>query len=173
MREKRLAICDVMLAVGLFRAVCAVAAGGEIKTVETRIGHIRQGPGYEFPVVSTVPCGHSFEILARDDEWHRVAIPESPRTGWVTESQLTRRELILVPPDRATRKRLRSGELRVAARSFQAAVEQRLRTKQPNLERHFAWLDAHAEDPEFRPEAAALAEFRRAGGLAPLGGEGR
>lgn len=63
-----------------------VATATEIRILDTEIGYLntRSGPGKEFPVVTTVLPGSTFEVIEEDGEWVHVRLTDD-LDAWVNK----------------------------------------------------------------------------------------
>ncbi len=141
-----------------------------IRTVETNEGHLREGPGYVYPLATTVPLGQRLRVLEQESDFLRVeALEPAQATGWINIYEVTEMEIVLERSDKALKRRLKRGETSLAARSFSPEIERYLRRGKKHYEDGYARLDSLADDPRFDPDMVAVARFRQDGGLRPLG----
>ena len=165
---KRLGVTVLILA-----AVSVMARGPEdepaedIRTVRTKKGHLRAEAKTTLPAVTQLTQGVRVRVLEQQGDFVFVKEVDGPAQGWIDPGQLTPFDLFIERSDPQVQKRLREGDVTVAARSFSLEVEKALR-EPPEIQEGYARLDALADDPRFEPDIEALERFRREGQLATL-----
>lgn len=163
----------------VFGCVWVVLGKGRAKQAEiiTRtVAHLevklRKSNSYTSETVSSsFQYLDELEVLQALDGWLLVRPLGGNIEGWVLESRLTKKKILLDKPNRSNKKRFKKGEGDLAAPGFKPKVEQRFRQSTPELKESFAWLDQLKDrDSELLPSIDDLVGFRREGQLRPLDG---
>jgi hypothetical protein len=158
---KRAGWLGVMMA-----ATLAQAAGrGDMLSLQVREGSLRASPSFLGRVTATAAYGDRFEVVARQGDWVEVRAPEGSARGWVHQSALTAKRIVLKGGEADAQVAASSGELALAGKGFNSDVEAAFREE--NRKADFATVDRMAAWKVTADEARA---FLAAGGVAPEGG---
>jgi hypothetical protein len=130
----------------------------ETMSVAVRTAQLREGPSFLSRVLEDLGYGSRVQIGERQDGWIRTR--SGSRDGWLHESALSEKEIVLNPGSLDARRAASSSEIALAGKGFSASVEAEYRRRNTGL--NFAAVDAM----ESRPVAdEALARFVRDGNL--------
>lgn len=140
---------------------------GVTMQVQIRSGQVRSTPSFMGRVLAEVEYGEALTVYEEQAGWRRVAL-ERPAgvSGWLHQSALTSRKLVLNPDDEVVRQAADSDEIALAGKGFSAEVEEEYRRQHRELD--FSWLDRLEAR---RTAPAAVRDFLRQGGLPLQGGE--
>ncbi len=147
-------ICAALLGVGL----AAGPAYARPMSVQVRQGPVRATPSFTGAVVATLAYGDRVQTSETKAGWIRVAFGE--QTGWMHQSALTRRRIVLKAGEETAQTAASSEELALAGRGFNSEVEAQYREQ--NKQANYAAVD-RMEKRAVSPEE--LAAFRKQGEL--------
>ncbi len=142
----------------LVGACLAGRANASQMSVQVRQGPLRSAPSFTGSVVATLAYGDRVATLEKRPGWIRVSFGE--HTGWMHQSALTPKRIVLQSGDATAQTGASSEELALAGKGFNAEVEDQFKSQ--NKEADFAAVD-RMEKRAVSPKA--LAEFRAKGEL--------
>ena len=129
-----------------------------VMSVQVREAQLRNSPSFLGSVVTNLPYGTRVVVSERSGDWNKVR--SGPREGWIHQSALSEREIIINPGAADVNRAASSSEIALAGKGFSASVEAEYRRQNQNL--NFNAVDrmqARVTTPEM------LARFVREGGL--------
>lgn len=151
----------ILIIIGiLFLSLPSYARGGQCMSVQVRDGAVRATPTFFGKVVATAAYGDRVVLNGEQGAWKKVALPSRGATGWMHESALTKKEIILRPGASDVRAAASSDEIAIAGKGFNTEVEEEFKRKNRDVD--FAWVD-RMERVIF--SEAQLLRFLREGGL--------
>lgn len=130
----------------------------ETMSVSVRSAQLREGPSFLSKVLETLGYGSRVETGERQDGWVRARI--GSLEGWLHESALSEKEIVLNPGAADARRAASSSEIALAGKGFSANVEAEYRRLNSGL--NFAAVDAMESRPISDLE---LARFVQEGNL--------
>ncbi|MCX8107662.1 MAG: SH3 domain-containing protein [Verrucomicrobiae bacterium] len=122
----------------MFLAACLPAAEPRSMSIQVRETQVRVAPTFLAAVVTTVKYGDVVNVLESGEQWYRVELPGRSQTGWIHASALTSKRIQLQAGGDAS-VTASSGELALAGKGFNAAVEAEF--KRNNKELDYTWVD--------------------------------
>jgi hypothetical protein len=142
-------------------AVAALAAaGGAMMSVQVRNAQLRATPSFLGRPAADVPYGVQVTLLATNGAWRQVSAPGVAAPGWIHESALTPKKLVMTGGAGVEQTGASAGEVSLAAKGFTEQVERAYKAGNPDAD--FTWVD-RMEKMKVTPEEAAV--FLREGGL--------
>lgn len=123
----------------LIAMVSAVAAAGTVLSVQVRESALRSSPSFLGSVVGKVTYGNQVILREEKNPWKKVSFLSGKITGWIHESALTTKKIVLVAGKTAVETGASSDELAIAGKGFNAEVEEEFKKK--NKEVDFTWVD--------------------------------
>jgi hypothetical protein len=130
----------------------------ETMSVAVRSAQLREGPSFLSRVLENLGYGSRIETGDRQDGWIRAR--SGSREGWLHESALSEKEIVLNPGVAEVRRAANSSEIALAGKGFSANVEAEYRRRNTGL--NFAAVDVMESRPISDLE---LARFVREGNL--------
>lgn len=130
--------------------------------VQVRAGNVRSAPSFLGPVRFSVSYGDELQVLEKAEGWVKVSSPSGSDQGWIHESALTARKIVIDPTGRDLGRTVESDEIALGGRGFNAQVEEAYQKENPTID--FTWID-RMEAIEVSPDE--IAEFLRQGDLNP------
>jgi hypothetical protein len=89
--------------------------------------------------VATVSYGDRLDVLETRGTWTQASPVESDVKGWIHASALTRKRIVLKSGEEDAALAASSGELALAGKGFNSAVEAEFKTKNKTIS--FEWVD--------------------------------
>ena len=134
-------------------------------SVQVKTGQLRLTPSFLGKIVARLYYGDRIYVIEEKGSWLRVGLSAGAAEGWIHESALTPKKIVLQAGAKDIETAASSDELALAGKGFNQQVESEFRAKNPNLD--FTWID--------KMEAFVVAEnemkqFLKKGGLSPEGG---
>ncbi|MBE9573320.1 MAG: SH3 domain-containing protein, partial [Proteobacteria bacterium] len=80
----------------LIAMVSAVAAAGTVLSVQVRESALRSSPSFLGSVVGKVTYGNQVILREEKNPWKKVSFLSGKITGWIHESALTTKKIVLV-----------------------------------------------------------------------------
>lgn len=142
----------------------------DLWTVQVREAQVREEPSFLSPVAFRVAYTSRVRVVSTQDDWRRIEVPERELAGWLLASALVEKQIVLQAPNKKTAKKLaQKKEQSLAGRSFQDAVEKKLKDKGKNVAAGYARLDGMvAAVDSVAPAPGEIALFRARGELTPV-----
>ena len=139
-----------------------LALGQDRLSVQVREAELRSSPSYLSGIVTTLAYGDRVTVRESRSGWYRV--DAGGNSGWLHESALTEKEIVLQAGDEDVDTGASDTEVALAGRGFNEEVESRYAQEQ-NLD--YSEIDELEASYDYGSEE--LASFLREGGL-DLGG---
>jgi hypothetical protein len=154
-------------AAGLLLAAPAPSQTPAAMSVQVRQAEVRGTPSFLGAVVGALRYGDRVTVQTQSGAWLKVTGPGNAPTGWVHDSALTRKTVVLAAGGNASLG-ASSGEVALAGKGFNADVEAQFKARNKTVD--FTWVDRMER---FREPPAQLQAFARQGGLTPREGGAR
>lgn len=151
--------CTVVLLAGSLWS----AAPQKSLTVQVREGQLRSEPSFLGRIIARPLYGERLLLLEERGAWQRVA--QGGREGWMHTSALTAKPLLLKAGTASVPTSATGGEIALAGKGFNEAVEKQYRSLHREL--NYAWLDQMAR---FTVPPDEMQAFLQQGSVKP--GEG-
>ncbi len=130
----------------------------EHMSVQVRLAQLRSTPSFLGQVVADLAYGARVLRVRSEGDWLQVR--SDSQYGWVHQSALTPKEIILNPSAQDVERAANSTEIALAGKGFNAEVEKQYRQRHQQAD--FAWVD-RAET--LQSTTAQLARFVTQGSL--------
>ncbi len=143
------------------------ARGERFMSVQIRNGVVRSTPTFFGEVVATASYGDRVILRGERGAWKSVTLQSKWATGWMHESALTKKEIVLRAGASDVRVGASSDEIAIAGKGFNTEVEEEFKRKNRDID--FTWVD-RMEQVTFSEEE--LLRFLREGELS-VPGEGQ
>lgn len=155
--KRRIAsLCVFMLAL----SAAIAAEQPKLMSVNVKETQVRATPSYLGKALGTLAYGDRVQAAESQKGWVKVTVPGKGLTGWVNESALTAKKVVLSSGSETASQQASSGEVALAGKGFNAQIESENR-KDASFD--YATVD-RMERTVVAPEAASA--FLKAGGLA-------
>ncbi|MEW6440342.1 MAG: SH3 domain-containing protein [bacterium] len=112
-------------------ALAAIAAADSMMCVQVREGPVRSSPSFMGPVVCTLAYGDRVNVLEKRPGW--VKVSTGAASGWMHDSALTTKRIVLSAGSRDAQAAASSDELALAGKGFNKEVEAEYRSGNQNL----------------------------------------
>lgn len=129
-------------------------------SVQVRTSSVRSSPSFLGPVLFPVSYGDELTVQQKADGWVQVSSATFPGQGWIHESALSSRRIVIDPSGQDVARAVESDEIALGGRGFNEQVENAYRQNNPTID--FAWID-RMEKIEVSP--AEIAAFLLQGQL--------
>lgn len=136
-------------------------------SVQVKEGQLRATPSYLAKPVATVQYGDQVEEMEARGDWKKVAASNGA-AGWIHESALTKKRIVLHSGDTEAQQAASSDELALAGRGFNADVEADFKAQRDPAT--YKRIDQLEKVVVSESEKQA---FLKAGGVAPAQGGAR
>jgi SH3-like domain-containing protein len=144
----------------------AAAALPRMMSVTVQQTKVRAAPNFLGKITADLSYGDRLEVIEEKDGWVKVVLPDSEEEGWVHESALTKKTIVLKAGETDVAQTASSSEIALAGKGFNEQVEARY---QQEKRLDYAWVDRMEA---FTVSWEEIREFMDQGGLIPLqGGE--
>lgn len=148
-------------------AAALVSASGEQMSVQIRKGQLRATPSFLGAVTGSLDYGDRVELMKKQGPWLNVRDGRG-RTGWIHESALTTKRIVMSAGDADVRTAASGEELALAGKGFNSDVETEFKVQHADID--FDWVD-RMEAIAITPEQAQ--EFLSEGQVQPATGGAR
>lgn len=128
----------LLLLVGTLAAASVVLAAGEKMSVQVRTGQLRAKPSFLGSVVASVAYADRVTVAGKQDPWLKVTDARG-RTGWIHQSALTKKRIVLSAGAANVGKGVSGEELALAGKGFNSQVEAEFKAENRNID--FTWVD--------------------------------
>lgn len=142
----------------------SAAALPKMMSVTVQQTKARSSPNFLGKIVADLSYGDRLQVIEEKDGWVKVLLPVGEEEGWVHESALTKRTIILKAGESDVAQSASSSEIALAGKGFNEQVEAQY---QQEKQLDYTWVD-RMED--FTVTWEAIQEFVDQGGLIPLQG---
>jgi uncharacterized protein YgiM (DUF1202 family) len=152
MRLKFPALLSALL---LAAATATFAASMSVQVQSTQV---RGTPSFLGPVVTTIQYADRVEVVAKQGAW--VQVRANGQTGWVSESALTPKKIVLKADAEDVRRTASGEEMALAGKGFNSQVEADFKSKNRDVD--FTWIDRMET---YKVSDNEIVQFLREGGL--------
>jgi uncharacterized protein YgiM (DUF1202 family) len=159
MKRKPLILSTISLLVAL-----SAWAAPKLMSVQVREGQLRTKPSYLSRPTTTLSYGERVDVLNTRQGW--VEVKAGGTTGWIHESALTRKKIIMTSGSKRAGSAASSDEVALAGRGFNAQVEAEF---QQDTGLDFGAVDAMEKESA---SDSAVMSFLEEGGVKPPDGGG-
>ena len=141
------------------------AAGTQSMSVQVRKSQIRSSPSYLGKIVASLAYGDRVDVLEQKGAWAQVQKQGSKKKGWMNQSALTPKKIVLKAGDADVAKAASSDEVALAGKGFNKEVEKKFRAKNPKVN----FKDVDKMEKKVISQQKML-KFLKQGKLSPQGG---
>ncbi|PIE35271.1 hypothetical protein CSA56_04860 [candidate division KSB3 bacterium] len=163
MKIRKMIVCLGCLLILML--VNASTEAEKLMSVEVKEAKLRSGPSYLRKVVTTVAYAQQVNVLGEKGDWKNVSVPGSGTKGWMHESALTKKTIILKAGEKDIEKAATSDEVALAGKGFNEEVEKQF--KEGNASVNYAVVNEMEKIVISQPE---MEQFLTAGEIFPEGG---
>ncbi|MBN1829926.1 MAG: SH3 domain-containing protein [Deltaproteobacteria bacterium] len=149
----------------LFLMVEGAVAAASVLSVQVRESVLRSTPSFVGSVVGKVGYGDQVILGEEKGPWKKVSFPPKKISGWIHESALTTKKIVLAAGATAVETGASGDELAIAGKGFNAEVEEEFKKKNKDMD--FAWIDRMAK---YSASSQEIIKFLKDGQVAPAGG---
>ena len=142
----------------------ALAATNNLMSIQVKKGHLRSGPSFLGKIVAALDYGDRVAVLEKRNPWVKVQSTEKNSAGWLHDSALTTKKVILKPGAADVEQAATSDELALAGKGFNQQVEGEYKSKNPHLD----YSLINALEQVVVPQAQ-IEQFIKEGELSPEG----
>ena len=141
-----------------------LAAGPAAMSVQVKNGQLRATPSFLGSLVAPLSYGDRLQILEQQGDWSKATAPGG-QTGWVHNSALTKKKVVLKAGDENAQTAASGEELALAGKGFNSEVEADFKAKNKNVD--FTWVD---KMEKFKVPPGSMQQFLKEGGVQPIEG---
>lgn len=134
-------------------------------SVQVQDGKLRADPSFLGKVVGSVAYGDQVTVVKQQDPWFYVSVKGGKLNGWIHQSALSEKEIVLRAGSADVSKTASQREVALAGKGFNADVEKEFKSRNPKLS--FEWVDRMEK---FIVSDDDVRRFLREGALSPEGG---
>lgn len=145
--------------------VAAWAVGQKLMSIQVKKGEVRSRPSFLSQIIVRLSYGDRVPVKAKSGGWARIGLPTGTGEGWIHQSALTTKKIILRAGAEDVRQAASGDEIALAGKGFNKQVEGQFRAKNPHLD--FAWID---KMERFVVSQTKIQNFVKEGRLVPQGG---
>ncbi len=160
-----------VIGITLFLILCFVLSGSaapqKTMSVQVKEGQVRSTPSFLGTIVSKLSYGDKVEIVQDQGSWKKVAVRGGTQ-GWIHESALTTKTIVLKAGAGSVQTSATSGEIALAGKGFSEEVEKQY--KKQNAKLDYASVD-RMERFHVTPEQ--MQAFLKQGSVVPAEGGAR
>lgn len=137
------------------------ALSENMMSVQVRETQVRGTPSFLGKITANLVYGDRVEVLEQGRGWVKVVIPGGGGEGWVSQSALTEKQVVLKAGSEDVSTSASSSEVALAGKGFNEQVEAQYKSE-TNLD--YTWID-RMEEISFPPDE--LVAFMLQGDLSP------
>ena len=108
-------------------------------SVQIQDGKLRADPSFLGKVVGSVAYGDQVTVVKQQIPWFYVSAPGGKLIGWIHQSALSEKEIVLRAGSADVSKTASQKEVALAGKGFNADVEKEFKSRNPKLS--FEWVD--------------------------------
>jgi uncharacterized protein YgiM (DUF1202 family) len=149
-------LCIALLAL----SIATTAAEAKAMSVNVKETKVMSTPSYLGKILGSIVYGDRVQVTESKNGWVKVSLPGKTLSGWINESALTMKKVVLSSGSGTASQQASSGEVALAGKGFNSQIEAENR-KDATFD--YATVD-RMERTVVAPEAVAA--FLKAGGLA-------
>ncbi len=129
-------------------------------SVQVKTGQLRSTPSFLGTILAEVGYAQQVQVLEDKSGWMRVAVPGKNLQGWMHNSALSAKRIVLQAGADDVQRAASTGEIALAGKGFNQQVEDQYRTRNKNID--FSWVDRMHQDSV---PMAQLRQFAKDGQL--------
>ncbi len=141
------------------------AAETQSMSVQVRKSQMRSSPSYLGKIVARLAYGDRVDVLEQKGAWAQVQKQDSKKKGWMNQSALTPKKIVLKASDADVAQAASSDEVALAGKGFNQEVEDSFRAKNPGV--NFKDVDKMEQKVISQKK---IGKFLKQGELSPPGG---
>lgn len=111
----------------------------KMMSVQVKESPVRAQPFFLGKILATVYYGDRLEVVGADGPWIKISKPGTGILGWLHNSALTTKKIVLKAGSSDVQEAATNDELALAGKGFNRQVEDEFKSRNPNLD--FAWID--------------------------------
>ena len=134
-------------------------------SVQVQDGKLRADPSFLGKILGSVAYGDSVTVIKQQDPWVYVSAKGGQLSGWIHNSALSEKEIILRAGSADVAKTASQKEVALAGKGFNADVEKEFKSRNPKL--NFEWVDRMEK---FVVSDDEIRKFIQEGALSPQRG---
>jgi hypothetical protein len=134
-------------------------------SVQVQDGKLRADPSFLGKILGSVAYGDSVTVIKQQDPWVYVSAKGGRLSGWIHNSALSEKEIILRAGSADVAKTASQKEVALAGKGFNADVEKEFKSRNPKL--NFEWVDRMEK---FIVSDDEIRKFIQEGALSPQRG---
>jgi SH3-like domain-containing protein len=119
-------------------AVATTWSSPGVMSVQVKMGQLRETPSFLGTVVAVVNYGDQVDVLRQQGDWLEVRSPGG-KSGWIHQSSLTSKRIVLNAGTRSARTAASADELALAGKGFNSAVEAQFKASHRDID--YTWVN--------------------------------
>jgi hypothetical protein len=104
-----------------------------MKSIQIKKGVLRESPSFLGKVVANISYGDRVEEVEKKNGWSKVKTESAEASGWIHESAVTHKKIILSTGQTDVNQAATSDEIALAGKGFNEQVEREMQEKYPQL----------------------------------------
>jgi len=141
------------------------AAADNSMSIQIKKGQLRTTPSFLGKITAELSYGDRVAVIETKDPWLKVRAYAKNVEGWLHNSALTSKKIILKPGANDVAQAASSDELALAGKGFSQQVEGEFKTKNPQLD--YTWVNRMEQMVVSQDQ---IEQFLKDGKLSPEGG---
>ncbi len=129
-------------------------------SIQVQTCQVRATPSFLGEVVAKLEYGRQVQVLEDRPGWKLVLVPGVSSRGWVHESALSSKKIVLQAGTEELRHQATTGEIALAGKGFNQEVENEYRARNQNID--FSRINRMEKTG---PDIAGIRDFARQGQL--------
>jgi len=113
----------LFLALLVLSTAAAWAEQAKSMSVNVKEAQVRATPSYLGKVLGTLVYGDQVQVLETQKDWMRVNAPAKGLSGWLNQSALTAKKVVLSSGSETAGQNASSGEVALAGKGFNSQIE--------------------------------------------------
>lgn len=114
-------------------------ANPRMMSVQVKTGQLRATPSFLGTILAEVAYAQQVQVLDDKNGWMRVAVPGKNVQGWMHNSALSAKRIVLQAGADDVQRAVSTGEIALAGKGFNQQVEDQYRAQNKNID--FSWVD--------------------------------
>jgi hypothetical protein len=112
----------------------AVIFSASMQSIQIKNGVLRSSPSFLGKVTAKVSYGDRVEGMENKNGWSKVRPEDAEISGWIHDSALTHKKIILMPGQTDVAQAATSDEIALAGKGFNEQVEREMKDKYPQMD---------------------------------------
>lgn len=130
-QRKRVWLPYVVVSVVLFSGIAFAAT---MKSIQIKTSALRSSPSFMGKIIATVSYGDRVEEVESKNGWANVKPTGTETSGWIHDSALTHKEILLESGNTNVAQSATSNEIALAGKGFNEQVERGFKERNPQLD---------------------------------------